>query len=72
MTDDIYIYPVENDDWAGFVNDRQVTKPACKKCILKLLLKMTAKSTRYKKIIIINPDGTETAYPTGVADAGSD
>ena len=31
---------------------------------------MTKNSTRYRKVIVINEDGTETAWPTGVDDAG--
>lgn len=66
----VYIRKIEGE-WAGFsAQHKQVTKPACKNCVLKLLLKMTKNSTRYRKVIVINEDGTETAWPTGVDDAG--
>lgn len=65
----VYISKVEGG-WAGFASHRQVTKSACKACVLKLLLKMTKNSTKYNKIIVTNEDGTETIWPTGVADAG--
>ena len=64
---EIYIRKV-GEDWAGFVDEKQITKPACKACILKLLKNITVKSNRYKEIIVINEDGTENHYRTGADD----
>jgi len=66
----VYIRKIDSG-WAGFLEkDKQVTKPACKNCILKLLLKMTKNSTKYDRIITVNVDGTRDITLTGVVDAG--
>ena len=66
----VYIRRLEGK-WAGFAaNDKQVTKPACKNCVLKLLMKMTKNSTRYNQIIIVDKDKTEV-HKTGVVNAGN-
>lgn len=69
MAEEVQIVRSENG-WAAFVGNRQVTKRACKNCVINMIKKMTAKSHRYHKIIVRNEDGTQTVYETGVVDAG--
>ena len=56
------------DKWAGYANRAQITRPACRGCILKLLLKITAKSAVYDCIKIQNEDGTVEVHKTGAAN----
>jgi len=70
MPENILIRQMDHGHWAAFVGDRQITKRLCKNCIIGMIKKMTAKSTRYNKIIVYNADGSTDTYSTGADNGG--
>jgi hypothetical protein len=70
MEGDVLIRQLDKKTWAGFIGDNQITKPGCRACVLKMLKGVTAKSNKYKRIIIMNEDGTQEIHSTGVNGDG--
>lgn len=49
----------DKEKWGAFVNDKLIAAAPCRPCVVKALLKVTKKSSKYDKIIVFNEDGSK-------------
>jgi hypothetical protein len=62
---EVQIRPVMGG-WAAFDGERQVSKSACKSCVIKIMLKLTKDSKVYSMITVRDKNGNvEISYETG-------
>lgn len=48
----------DGDKWAAFHDDKRIGSSACKACIIKTIIAVTKKSTKYHSIVVHDEDGT--------------